>query len=650
MLFWDSSPWKIAALISVILLISAAPVSMASAMSTFAMRVGGPGSDDVWRSVEQFSDGYIIAGSTDSAGAGNNDVWIIKLTELGTIQWQKTFGGKGGDTARMVKQTPDGGFVVSGSTHSFSNGRSDAWVLKFDSGGNLQWNKAYGGPGNEFAHAIDPTNDGGYIVAGYTSGFGAQYKDYLVVKTDAGGVVQWSKRFGGSGDDVIRYVKQTSDGNYLVAGFTHSFGTAGDIMIIKLDSNGDILWQKRYGGAKFEEPCCILEVPDGYIIMEQSTSFSKNTDGWIFKIDNSGNIVKQKRIGGGSFDEISAARMTPDGGFIVAAETKSFGSVNEDYWVIKFDAEWKVQWQKHYGGSGVDEPEAIALTPEGGALVVGTTRSFGAIGLDVWFLRLNSQGDIANCLPEVTVSPTTNSQYSDTAAVAQDVSVISADVAVLTKSGAVTGRLSDIKPAYQCNVDDFNVPPKSKDDSYILLEDDTLSVAAPGVLTNDIDLDGDTLTAVIDDEPDNGSVTLNADGSFEYTPDQDYNGPDSFTYHANDGQADGNIATVVITVDPVNDPPEAVGDSYVTPFETTLDIAAPGVLGNDSDVDEDALTAVIGTEPLYGSLTLNSDGSFSYAPDAGYSGPDSFTYAASDGTLQSLEVTVTIDVQAPPET
>lgn len=197
-----------------------------------------------------------------------------------------------------------------------------------------------------------------------------------------------------------------------------------------------------------------------------------------------------------------------------------------------------------------------------------------------------------------------------------------------------------------------NEPPVAVADGYSTNEDTPLVIGAPGVLTNDTDAESDPLTAIKVTDPSYGSVTLSADGSFTYTPDTDYNGSDSFTYKANDGTADSNVATVTITVDPVNDPPVAVDDAYTTDEDTALVVAAPGVLGNDSDVDGDSLTAILDTNVNHGVLALNSDGSFIYTPDQGYFGgladgesdTDSFTYKANDGTADSNVATVTITV------
>ncbi|MDH3967696.1 MAG: Ig-like domain-containing protein, partial [Rhodospirillales bacterium] len=193
-------------------------------------------------------------------------------------------------------------------------------------------------------------------------------------------------------------------------------------------------------------------------------------------------------------------------------------------------------------------------------------------------------------------------------------------------------------------------PPVAVDDSYTTDEDVTLSVAAPGVLANDSDPDGDSITAVLNTGPANGTLVLNTNGSFDYTPNADFNGTDSFTYVANDGIESSNIATVTITVTPVNDPPVAANDAYTTDADVVLNVAAPGVLGNDTDVDGDPLTAVLNTGPVNGTLTLNADGSFTYTPNAGFNGIDSFTYVANDGLANSnvATVAITVNVATPP--
>ena len=209
------------------------------------------------------------------------------------------------------------------------------------------------------------------------------------------------------------------------------------------------------------------------------------------------------------------------------------------------------------------------------------------------------------------------------------------------------GQTNSATATVTITVNHVNHPPVANNDSYSINEDTTLNVlSATGVLANDSDVDGDPLTATVMVGPAHGSLTLNPDGSFSYTPALNYNGPDSFTYKPNDGTVDGNIATVNITVIAVNDPPVAVNDSYSVLEDGVLNVSAPGVLANDSDVDSPVITAVQIAGPSHGTLTLNADGSFTYTPTPLYNGPDSFTYQASDGALNSPTATVNITVRA----
>jgi VCBS repeat-containing protein len=195
-------------------------------------------------------------------------------------------------------------------------------------------------------------------------------------------------------------------------------------------------------------------------------------------------------------------------------------------------------------------------------------------------------------------------------------------------------------------VNSVNDVPVAADDAYSTSEDTQLAIPVPGVLGNDSDVDGDPLAALLNTGPAHGSLALAADGSFVYTPDANFNGSDSFTYRAGDGSANSNVATVTITVNAVNDAPVAVDDAYSTNEDTPLTVAAPGVLGNDSDVDGDPLAATLVAGPNDGTLTLNAAGSFTYTPNANFNGSDSFTYRAGDGTADSNVATVTISVAA----
>ena len=211
---------------------------------------------------------------------------------------------------------------------------------------------------------------------------------------------------------------------------------------------------------------------------------------------------------------------------------------------------------------------------------------------------------------------------------------------------ASDGSLNSATATVNITVKAVNHQPIAINDSYSVNEDATLTVPATGVLANDIDADGDTLTASLVSGPSHGALSLNPDGSFTYTPATNYNGSDSFIYVANDGMTNSASATVNITINPVNDAPVAVNDSYSINEDTTLTVPANGVLANDTDVDGDTLKAVLVATTTNGSLTLNQDGSFTYTPNTNYNGVDTFTYKANDGTVDGNVATVTITVNA----
>jgi VCBS repeat-containing protein len=211
---------------------------------------------------------------------------------------------------------------------------------------------------------------------------------------------------------------------------------------------------------------------------------------------------------------------------------------------------------------------------------------------------------------------------------------------------ASDGTLSSNPATVTISVTPVNDTPTAADDAYSTTEDTALTVAVPGVLGNDNDPDGNPLSAVLVAGPSNGTLTLNANGSFTYTPAAHYDGTDSFTYRASDGTLDSNQAKVTLTVTAINEAPTAGDDTYSTTEDTALTVAAPGVLGNDNDPDHDSLSAVRVSGPSHGTLTLNANGSFTYTPASNFNGSDSFTYRANDGTVDSNQATVTITITA----
>lgn len=239
--------------------------------------------------------GFIISGNTETYGAGLLDMWIVKTAPNGVVEWQKSYGGSDWDESRSIQLTPDGGYIVIGSTGSFGAGDFDVWILKLQADGSIAWQKTYGGPDREHGYSVQPTTDGGFIVISSTDSFGAGSGDIWLLKIDAGGNVSWQKTYGGTLSDFAKSVTQTTDGGYFVVGFSHSFSTGhgDDIWALKLDANGTLEWQKTYEGMTDDYGLTGYPTPDGgYMVSANTTSFGAHySDFWLLKIGHSGSTV-----------------------------------------------------------------------------------------------------------------------------------------------------------------------------------------------------------------------------------------------------------------------------------------------------------------------------------------------------------------------
>ena len=297
----------------------------------------GAGGNDGGNYVQQTTDGgYIIAGQ--NASFGPVDGWLLKTDSSGDTLWTKFFGGGGFDYINCVQQTSNGGYIIAGRTNSFGASSYDAWLLKTDSSGDTLWTKTFGGSANEYGSSVDTTSDGGYVIAGITSSFGAGHNDVWLIRTDGDGDTLWTKAYGGSNDEWALSVQETSDGGFVVTGTTDSFGAGlNDIWLIKTDGSGDTLWTKTYGGMMYDWGTSVQQTTDGgYIIAGYTDSFGAgNDDMLLIRTDNSGNTLWMKTLGGGTNDRGSSVQQTADGGYIVAGLTGSSGAGGLDVWLIK---------------------------------------------------------------------------------------------------------------------------------------------------------------------------------------------------------------------------------------------------------------------------------------------------------------------------
>ncbi len=233
-----------------------------------------------------------MTGYTNSFGAGDYDVYLIKTDSTGDTLWTRTYGGSGDDCCWFAQQTTDQGYIVVARTGSFGAGSYDIYLVKTDSTGDTLWTRTYGGSDGDVGWSVCQTIDGDYIVTGYTESFGAGEGDAYLIKTDSTGDTLWTRTYGGSDYDLGWSVQQTSDGGYVVAGGTYSFGAGNsDVYVIRTDSTGDTLWARTYGGSDYDRAACVQKTTDeGYVVAGYTYSFGTGgRTSMLTKLDSLGN-------------------------------------------------------------------------------------------------------------------------------------------------------------------------------------------------------------------------------------------------------------------------------------------------------------------------------------------------------------------------
>jgi hypothetical protein len=348
---------------------------------------------------------FAVLGYTNPDNPRGFDIELVLLDSNGNIKWNKTLGGLTNDWGWSIQQTLDGGFIIGGTTTSYGQGPSDGYLIKTSPTGALAWQGTYGGSEEEEIYSVQQTDDTGFILAGSTTSFGNGRNDVYLVKTDVSGKTIWTKTYGGTDKDYASSVQQTLDGGFIVCGTSFSsnaYGRYSDIYLLKTDSNGLLQWQKKLGSTGWDdEGYSARQTSDGGYIVTGCfrANAAGNTRLWnvaLIKIDANGNMLWQKEFGGLNRDVGKSVQQTPDGGYIIVGESNSFNIGDKDLYVIKTDQNGTLEWESIYGGDDDDYGRSVQVTPEGGYVIVGTTLSYGAGESDYYILRIGDPMPIAN--------------------------------------------------------------------------------------------------------------------------------------------------------------------------------------------------------------------------------------------------------------
>jgi hypothetical protein len=356
--------------------------------------------NDIGRSVQQTRDGgYIIAGTTCSfyedgrPGPYPRRVYLIKTDPNGNLQWQQTVGQEEFTIGYSVQQTIDGGYIIAGIKVWSDPWVSYAGLVKTDPNGNYEWDVSYD-ESESYGYSVQQTTDGGYIIAGKTIPYGAEDYDVYLIKTDSNGNSDWDSdqhSFGGWYDDCGYSVWQTNDGGYIITGETYSFGAGdSDVYLVKTDSEGTLRWQKTFGASADDWGESVLQTTDGgYIIAGTTSSFGEGgMDVYLVKTDLAGRLQWQKTFGGSDNDLGHSVHQTDDGGYVIAGQTYSYGAGLWNVYLIKTDPNGNLLWEMTFGGSDQDRGYSVQQTNDGGYIIAGETYSFGTGDSDVYLIKV----------------------------------------------------------------------------------------------------------------------------------------------------------------------------------------------------------------------------------------------------------------------
>jgi len=377
---------------STVLLLTCSALLSAQQASKFQNTYGGSGYEHAYGVRQTFDNGYIIAGSTSSTGAGLTDGYLVKVDSLGLTQWSKCYGGAGIDVLRAVIELPDSGFVLAGYTNSAGHGGYDGWLIRTNKNGDTSWTKTIGTTDWDFFYGLDTLpNDSGFLLCGGTYGLGSGDEDYYVVKTNGSGDTTWTRPYGGNKQDEARSITWAASGNYAVTGTTMSLGDSlGDIWTLYMNTDGDTIWQRSSGlpGRADAGYDVINKSLFGSIFICGSITLSNgDMNGYMNEyLYNGTESGFEFDLGGSNIESFESVAHMPAGDLIFAGTTHSFGSGMGDIYFFR-SGPW---FTTTFGSLELDMGHCIAPTRDNGAIICGFTEGFNLNLSNMYLVKVDS--------------------------------------------------------------------------------------------------------------------------------------------------------------------------------------------------------------------------------------------------------------------
>lgn len=363
---------------------------------TFYANFGGAGSEYSVSVIETPDSGYALVGTIFNGT--DFDIMLVRVNSDGQEEWTAYYGESGWDIATSLCLATDNGFTISGYTTGKGAGKEDGWVIRTDSDGNQLWDQVYGNENNNRVNDAMETPDGGYILSGSTQSSNTASPDGWLIKIDASGNQEWSVTAGDTAYDAFSSVVITESG-YAAAGTSKSYsGIKSDIWVVGFDPAGTEIWSNIYGGNDEDAGRSIILASDGNLVVagtrESDSGINTNSDAWLGKIGTGGSLIWQNWFGSTGYDEGADVIETNDGNFIMTGYTTSYGYGKYDVLLVKADATGSRTWVRSFGGAEIDRGLSLQRTFDGGFIIAGDTESFGGGGKDFWLLKTNPGGII----------------------------------------------------------------------------------------------------------------------------------------------------------------------------------------------------------------------------------------------------------------